>query len=298
MKPGEEIVAYSPTKAALADLTARFKGLVFDVTTPKGMADAKAAHKEIAAHRITLEKAREAEKAESLAYGRYVDSEAKKIAEQIAALEDPIKQQIEVETKREQRAREEAVRLETERLAKEEADRKAAEEAKLAKEREELARQRAELEAKEKARLEVEAESRRKTEESERASRARIEEQERAARELVEKATREAEALRRAELERQRVADEARRKAEAEVEAKAKAEREAKEEAERKVRAEAEAKAKAEQDRKDAEARERQRLVLEKADSRTSLELWRKRYGHLPEYAGVVRAIDECLEPA
>ena len=110
MKTGMEIESYSPTKAALADLTSRFKGLVFDVTTPKGMADAKGAKKELAAHRITLEKARVAEKAEALAYGKHVDAEAKKIADQLAALEDPITEQIETETKREQREREAAAR--------------------------------------------------------------------------------------------------------------------------------------------------------------------------------------------
>lgn len=280
MKSGTEIVSYTPTRAALADLTSRYKGLVFDVTKADGMREAKAAKKEIAAHRITLENARKAEKAEALEYGRYVDAEAKKIADQIAALEDPITEQIETETKRELHAREEAVRLEAERLAKEEADRKAAEEAKLAAERAEIARQRAELEAKEKARLEVEAESRRKIEEEERAARARIEEQERAAKQARE-------------------AEEAKLKAERD---RLDAERRAKEDAERQVREEAEAQARAaakvEQDRKDTEERERRRLVMEKADARTALELWRNRYGHMPEYAGVIKAIDECLEPA
>ncbi len=35
-----EIAAYTPTKAALADLASRYKGLVFEVTTPKGMVEA------------------------------------------------------------------------------------------------------------------------------------------------------------------------------------------------------------------------------------------------------------------
>lgn len=287
MKPGTEIASYSPTKAALAQLASKYTGLVFDVTKPEGMRDAKEAKKEIAVHRITLEKARVAEKAEALEYGRYVDSEAKKISEQLAALEDPITAQIEVETKREQREREEKVRLEVERLAKEEADRKAAEEARLAAERAEIAKARAELAAKEQAQAEAARLAQQKIDDEQRAARQKIEDEQRVARAKIEAEEREAKTRRDAEearlqkirdeaLARERTEDERRRKAEAEAEAAAKVERE----------------------KKEAEARERARLVLEKADARTSLEIWRNRYGHMPEYAGVVRAIDECLEIA
>lgn len=280
------IEEYNPITAALAGVE-KYRGLVCDVTTPKGLAEAKSAHKEVAALRIALEKTRKKVKEDVVARGKLIDGEANIIFAQIAAIENPIKTQIEAEERREQEAREAAIKAEQDRLAKVEADRKAAEEAQLAAERAEIAKQRAELEAKEKARLDAEAEARRKIQEEELASKRRIEEQERAARAVVDAANRQAQAVRDAEDARQqaerdrlaaiqRAADEKRRQAEAE----------------------AAAKAKIEQDRKDAEERERRRVVMEKADARTALELWRNRYGHMAEYAGVVAAIDECLAPA
>ena len=66
-----EIVSYSATEAAIADLTARYAMVVFDVKTASGMKEAKAAYKDINTHSITLEAARVKEKAESLArFGR------------------------------------------------------------------------------------------------------------------------------------------------------------------------------------------------------------------------------------
>lgn len=42
-----QIAAYSATEAALIDLATKYKGVIYDVTTPSGMADAKAAYKDI-----------------------------------------------------------------------------------------------------------------------------------------------------------------------------------------------------------------------------------------------------------
>lgn len=276
---GSAIAEYDPIISALTAVE-KYRGLVCDVSTTKGMAEAKAAHKEVAAVRIALEKTRKKVKEEVVARGKLIDGEANKYFAKIAAIEDPIKAQIEAEERREQEAREAAIRAEQERLAKEEADRKAAEEAKLAAEREALAKERAALEAEERARRQALADA-------EAAAAKRI-----------------AEAEAKARAERQ--AEEDRLRAERE---KLDAERRAKEEADRKEREAAEAQERAarlaleesmrkEREAREAEQRERQRLVLEKADARTSLEIWRNRYGHLPEYAGVVRAIDECLEIA
>ena len=236
---GSAIAEYDPIIAALATVE-KYRGLVCDVSTPQGLAEAKSAHKEVAAVRIALEKTRKKVKEDVVARGKLIDGEANKYFAQIAAIEEPIKSQIEAEERREQEAREAAIKAEADRLAKEEADRKAAEEARLAAERAAIAKERAELEA------------------QQRAAREKIEAEERA--------------------RRQAIADE--------------------EAAAAKRIAEAEAKAKAIRDAEEAAQRERQRLVLEKSDARTSLEIWRNRYGHLPEYAGVVRAIDECLELA
>ena len=120
MVPQTKITAYSQVEAALSDLDARYRGFVTDVRTPSGLQSAKAAYKDVNQYSLALEAARVKEKAESLAYGRFVDSEAKRIADRIDALRLPIKDMIETETKREQREREEAIKREQERIAAEE----------------------------------------------------------------------------------------------------------------------------------------------------------------------------------
>jgi hypothetical protein len=293
----QEIVVFKPVAAALADLSARYKGVVFDVTTTDGMADAKASYKAINTHSITLEQARVKEKADSLAYGRFVDSEAKRIADALDALRLPIKAQIEIETKRAEREREAAVQAEKDRLAAEEKARKDAEEAKLAADRAEIARQRAELEARAKAesdRLEeariqqegIERAARAKIEEAERASRAAIEAQEREARMAREQADREAKAARDAE--------EARLKAERDrLDAEARAIAEAKRLAQEKVDAEAKAKREAEE----AEQREKQRLANELLDGEEMLRTFYRKYGKRPEFQHIGKLILELLGP-
>lgn len=49
------IVSYSATEAALSDLASRYKGVVFDVTTAKGMQEAKKAYQDINRHNLILE---------------------------------------------------------------------------------------------------------------------------------------------------------------------------------------------------------------------------------------------------
>ncbi len=112
-----EIVAYSETKAALATLAQKYKDVVYDTSKPDQLNLAVAAYKDINAHSIILEKARVKEKADSLAYGKRVDSEAREISDQLDALRLPIKTMIETETKRAER----------EKAAKEQAEREAAE---------------------------------------------------------------------------------------------------------------------------------------------------------------------------
>ena len=290
-----EIVAYNATKAALADLTARYKGLVFEVTTPKGMAEAKAAYKEINAHSITLENARKKEKAASLEYGRFVDSEAKRIDEQIEVLRLPIKEQIETETKREER--ELAARVEAERLrilAEQEAAKKAEEE-RMAVARAEIKRQQDELAkaAAEQARLEREA--RLKLELDQREARAKIEAEERAAREAREVADRAARQVREAEEAKAKAAqaaEDVRLKAERD---KLYAEQRAVEEAKRKEQAEAEAKVKAIRDAQEAEVRKIRLEALAVADMRGALRDFRETYGNRPEVAKIIAAIDEYM---
>ena len=287
---GSAIAEYDPIISALTAVE-KYRGLVCDVSTPQGLAEAKSAHKEVAAVRIALEKTRKKVKEDVVARGKLIDGEANKYFAQIAAIEEPIKSQIEAEERREQEAREAAIKAEQDRLAREEAERKAAEEAKLAAERAAIDKERAELEAQQRA-------AREKIEAEERAARARIEEE--ARKERLAQQAREEVARVKAREEEERLRAE-REKLEAERRAKDEAdrkEREAAEAQERAARLALEESMRKEREAKEAEQRERQRLVLEKSDARTSLEIWRNRYGHLPEYAGVVRAMDECLELA
>ena len=287
-----EIAAYNPTKAALVDLAARYKGLVFEVTTPKGMAEAKAAYKDINQHSIALEAARKREKEESLAYGRWVDSEAKRISEQLDVLRLPIKDQIETETKREERERQAAIKAEQDRILAEQAAAKAAEEKRMAEERAELARQREAMAAEQRARDEEARQARLKIEQEQREAREKIEAEERAARAAREEADRIARQAREAEeaklkAERDRIeaerraAEDAARKLREAEEAKAAAERRAKEEAERKER-----------EAREAVDREAKRKADELLGAAAMLKTFKERYGHLPQYAIVIDAIN------
>lgn len=275
-----EIAAYKSTEAVLSDLAARYKDVVFAVTTTDGMMQAKAAYKDINTHSITLEKARTAEKEASLAYGRFVDSEARRIAEKLDALRLPIKQQIEMETKRVEREREERVRAEQVRIEAEQRAAREAEERKLAEERAELAKQRAKLEAEQReARARIEAEALA-------AHKARIAEDDRRRAER-EEADRKARAERAKEEERLRAERAVIERAKREQEEKERAERLAKEQAERTARLAEEAKQRA-----------IQKEINDKTDARGMLASFVQRYGHIPEFADVVKAIKEYQEVA
>lgn len=279
-----EIVAYQATEAALTDLASRYKDMVFDVTVPKGMQEAKAAYKDINTHSIVLEAARVKEKAESLAYGRFVDSEAARIAQKLDVLRLPIKAQIETETKRAEREQEARIKAEQDRILAEQAAAKAAEERRMAEQRAEIAKQQAAVDK-------AARESRAKIEAEERAARLRIEEAERQER-LARQAREEVERVKRA-------SEEAALKAERD---RIEAERRVIEEAKRREQAEAEAKAKAIRDAAEAKQRAIRLEALAVADARGALRSFRSTYGHRQEFAKIIAAIDEYMiavgEPA
>lgn len=111
-----EIVAYNKTEQALAELRTKYSAVVFDVKSTKGMGAAKEARAELRTYRVDLEKVRVLEKAESLAYGRLVDYEAKRITAELEKLEDPIDDMIKVEEKRKADEKAEKERIEKERV--------------------------------------------------------------------------------------------------------------------------------------------------------------------------------------
>jgi hypothetical protein len=291
-----EIVEYSKTEAALSDLAARYKGVVFDVTTAEGMKTAKAGRAEIRKYRTSLEDLRKAIKAPALRRCQVIDEEARRITAELVALEDPIDAQIKREEQRKEEERMQAYIAEQKRLKEAEAARKAEEERQLAEERAKLAAERAEMERQKREREEIERQARLKLEADERAARERIEAQEREARQALAKAEAEAKAKRDAEEAALRAEREAIEKAKREQEDRERAERAAIEAKERAARAEQEAKERAAREAQEAEQREIRRKEIEQADARAMLELFKKRYGHLPQYAGVVAAINAALK--
>jgi hypothetical protein len=271
------IVEYQPITSALASVE-KYRGLVCDVTTPKGLAEAKAAHREVAALRIALEKTRKKVKEDVLARSKLIDGEANRIFALIAAIEDPIKTQIEAEERREQEAREAAIKAEQERLAAEERARKEAEEKRLAEERAKLVAEREAFErqqAEARAKLQAEEDARRKAlaEEEARVRTARRAEEEKLA------------------AERERV--EAER---SKLEEAARAEQFRKDEEARAVRLEEQRKRDADENARQMARREAKRQEQDRLDARATLETFLQRYGDEPEFGAVAAAIRAYFE--
>lgn len=114
------IQEYSATDAALTKLNELYRGVVYDVTTSKGMKDAKCARAELRTWRTDLEKERKRLKEWHLEEGRKIDNEARRITKELRDLEDPIDEQIKAEEGRkeaEKKAAEEAAaKAEAERV--------------------------------------------------------------------------------------------------------------------------------------------------------------------------------------
>lgn len=110
------IAEYSKTEAALSDLRTRYSDVVFNVTTGKGMDEAKKARAELRDYRVSLEKERVTIKAPALERCRQIDSEAKRITAELSALEDPIDATIKAEEQRKANEKAERERIERERV--------------------------------------------------------------------------------------------------------------------------------------------------------------------------------------
>ena len=278
------ITAFNETESQLAALEADYSSIVYDVTDSDGMKDAKAAYKEINRHNIALEKCRKTEKSESLAYGKFVDTEAKRISARLDALRLPIKAVIDEEKNRIEAAHEAAVQAERERIEAEELAAKQAEEKRIADQQAEIDRQREELAEARRKQAEAEAESRRRIEDQEREARKKTESEARAAQEIIDKKNREIEAAAKAERDR--------------VEAEERAERMKAEQAERQAR---EAKEKKEAARRATEAKaaeksakiERERVAAELKISNgyDMLDAFIQSYGGVDEFHNINQAI-------
>lgn len=260
-----QLVTYSPTVAEIAATRIKYAGLSCD--TPAGYEEVRLAIGDVRVTRVAVEKRRVELKADALAYGRLVDSTAKRLTDLLLEVEEPLKVKkaaVDDEAAR-KKAEAEAVKLreiEAEiaaNRAKQEAEardvrdaeekRIAEERAALDVERKRMAAAQAEFEAKQKAENDR-AEAARKAEQG------RIDTAARAERARIDAEREKLAAERRAEEERQRAEREAleteRRRVAAERE---KAER-AEFERQAKVKAEANAAEKIERDRIEKARRE------------------------------------------
>ncbi len=96
------IAEYSKTESALAELREKYSRK-YDVTTTKGMTEAREARAEIKKYRTDLEKKRVEIKAPALEHCRLIDAEAKRISAELEALEGPIDETIKAEETRKER---------------------------------------------------------------------------------------------------------------------------------------------------------------------------------------------------
>jgi len=274
------ITEYSKTEAALSELSHRYKGVIFDLTTKEGMQTTIKGRAEIRGFRVDLEKTRVKIKAPALEKCQLIDSEARRITAELLAIEEPIDAQIKLEEKRKEDERTASERAEQARIEAEQAAIKLAEEQRIADERAALQKMREELEMKQRAQDELDRIARAKIEEEQRAARLKIEEEERSARMIREDSDRKARLAREAEeakARKLRDEEEARLKAERD---KIEAERRAVEEQKRKAR-----------EAEEAKAREEQRKAAELEDAHGMLDLFVKRFGHLEKFESVVKSI-------
>ena len=117
MNESYQITEYSTTTAALEILRAKYAA-PFDVSTSKGMSQAREARAEIRGYRTALEKLRVELKAPALERTRLIDAEAKRITAELLQIEEPISQQIKDEEARKEAEREEKRKVESLRLAR------------------------------------------------------------------------------------------------------------------------------------------------------------------------------------
>lgn len=112
-----DVAEYSETAAALARLEFRMKGVVYDLTTVKGMDAAKKDRQELRGLYVALDKMRLKLNEDDQARIKKRNDEAKRIDAAIRALFDPIDQQIKAEEQRKEDEKAEKRRLEAERVA-------------------------------------------------------------------------------------------------------------------------------------------------------------------------------------
>lgn len=110
------VTKFRPVEAQLAVLKEKYSKIVLDVSTPKGLKDAKKIRREIVSFRTSIDKARKKLKAPLIEKGRVIESEAKRITAEILLLEEPVTSVIRAEEERIAEEKAAAERADQERI--------------------------------------------------------------------------------------------------------------------------------------------------------------------------------------
>lgn len=111
------IAEYSPTAAALADIARRMAKVVYDVSTPEGLAAAKRDRAEVRDLRVALEHKRVEIKAPALKRCTEIDTEANRIKAELLKYETPPDEAIKALERKIEDARQAKIKAEQERQA-------------------------------------------------------------------------------------------------------------------------------------------------------------------------------------
>lgn len=116
MTTATQLIKFSVTDQAIAELKQKFTGLVVSFGDIKGYKDLAAAISEIRGKRTEVEATRKELKADALEYGRKVDAEAKRITAALEEIEHPLKgmkeaYDAEVDRVKAEKAKQEAARI-------------------------------------------------------------------------------------------------------------------------------------------------------------------------------------------
>jgi hypothetical protein len=111
------ITKFSAVDAGLVALREKHAGVVYAVTTTKGLEAAKAARAEVREIRYEVERVRKDAKAPLLALGKWLDREAQRVTDALLDIESGPHKQIAAEEERKEREKQERIEAERKRVA-------------------------------------------------------------------------------------------------------------------------------------------------------------------------------------
>lgn len=116
-KPKYELKILSAAEKNVNEIIKQFDGIVYDVTTTKGMETARKDRALMVKARTTVEQARKEEKADILERGKFIDSTAARLKEEILKYETPLDEKIKAEEERKEAEKQAKLLAEQERIA-------------------------------------------------------------------------------------------------------------------------------------------------------------------------------------